>query len=86
MHGPCSYQRNASTCFPCVFGPNFSAQRHVATRGCQYTCRPGLYVDPQLLCNTSCVNMLEEAGAGRIMPRVRDYDGNKARSGPQAIQ
>jgi cysteine-rich repeat protein len=68
------FQRVSSTCEPCNFGSRFSPLKHVAIENCKYTCRPGLYVDlPNLFCNISCVNLLDEVSAGRIKPRVRDY-------------
>jgi cysteine-rich repeat protein len=73
------FQRAASACAPCNFGPHFSSQKHViaaeAAQECKYTCRPGLYVDlPHLFCNVSCLNLLDEVSAGRIKGRVREYD------------
>lgn len=58
------------TCVKCNFDTQYNPARHVAVEDCKYTCRPGLYTPN---CNISCVNLLSEASAGRIKPRVREY-------------
>ncbi len=64
------------TCTACNFGSFYepvSHHRPSSLSGCQYTCLAGIYIDrPALLCNQKCTDLLAEASAERLRPRVRD--------------
>lgn len=92
--GSCAWGCNAgfyltaSGCTACDFGPGFSKDRHRPTgKGCEYTCQPYFFVDPpQLQCDIPCVDLTEEAAAGRIFSRIGNYDHGNTNDIPNYVQ
>ena len=64
----CNAGYTGASCAPCVLA-GFDASVHQLVGGCNFTCKPFVYVDAGRVCRTPCVNLLNEL----IGARVRDY-------------
>ena len=75
----CNAGYSGAACAPCAAaGFNASVHRYVASSssagGCDFTCKPYVYVDALRACRSPCVNLLAEyTQTGRLAARVRDY-------------
>ena len=69
----CNVGYTGEQCLPCGNLSRFNASVHRLMYGCAYTCRPYLFVDAGLLCDTPCANLLSDFQSGRALAmRVRD--------------
>ena len=74
-------------CSPCVFDTSYNIERHrplifiVGGAVCQYTCKQGIYLDPQRACDKPCTDLLTVL----TLSRVRQYTTTAAVPRPNFI-